>query len=377
MAQSPLSFGIEEEFLLIDPLTRDVLPEPAPALFEACREAFGEHFCREMFLSQIELRSPILHDLAAARQWLGESRQQLARLAAVHDIAPLCVGAHPFADWRRQRPGETPRQRQLHADYRDVALSSLLCGLHVHVGVPPEVDRIHLLNQLQPWLPLLLALSASSPFWEGRPTGLVSQRRNLCSNWPRMNLPPRLDDEQAFQAHVVALRTANAIREPGQVWWCLRPSQRFHTLELRISDACPVLDDALCIAGLFRELAEALLDRRLVSPRVPAWVQEENYWRSKRDGLQARYLDEQGRERLSCAAWLDALHAAGVDSAAAARRILHQGNSAQRQLQLWREARAAQEDEHQALCRVVDMLRLESACAPQPTARPDDSLSGL
>ena len=377
MAHTPLSFGIEEEFLLIDPLTRDVLPEPAPELFKACREAFADHFCREMFLSQVELRTPVLHDLGEARQWLGDSRQRLAQIAAVYDTAPLCVGAHPFADWRHQRPGETPRQRQLHADYRDVALSSLLCGLHVHIGIPPEVDRIRLLNQLLPWLPLLLALSASSPFWEGRSTGLVSQRRNLCSSWPRMNLPPLLDDEQAFQAHVVALRTANAIREPGQVWWCLRPSQRFHTLELRISDACPVLEDALCIAGLYRELAQALLDGRIESPSVPAWVQEENYWRAKRDGLQARYLDHHGRERLSCATWLDTLQAAGCDSAAAAQRILREGNSAQRQLRLWREACAAPMDERQALCRVVDSLRLESACAPLQPAVGGAAVSGV
>lgn len=363
MAHAHLSFGIEEEFLLVDPLTRDVLAQPAAELFQNCREAFAEHFCQEMFQSQVELRSPILHSQEQARQWLVDSRQRLAQITAVYDSAPLCVGAHPFADWRRQRPGDTPQQRQLHADYRDIALSSLLCGLHVHVGIPAGVDRVRLLNRLLPWLPLLLALSASSPFWEGRYTGLASQRRSLCSAWPRMNQPPPLHDEQDFQAQVAALQTARAIREPSQVWWFLRPSQRFHTLELRITDACPVLEDVLCIAGLFRELAQALLDERIASPATPPWVLEENYWRAKRDGLRACFVDGQGKECLTSDAWLAALQAAGLESAAQARRIVRDGNSAERQLRLWREACAGEQTEHQALCRVVDALRMETACA--------------
>jgi len=378
MPKHSLSFGIEEEFLLVDLASRDMPPRPPAELLDVCRQTFGMHLAEEMFQSQIELVSPILQTLDEARAWLCDSRRRLSAAAADFGIGVLGAAAHPFADWREQLPSDSANYHQLFADYREIAQRSLVSGLHVHVGVPAGYDRIEVLNRVLSWLPLLLALSCSSPLWGGRDTGLASYRRTLCGEWPRMGIPESLPNETAFAAYVDLLISAGALRKRGDIWWFIRPSARFATLELRIADACPLPEDALCIAGLFRALVAWALDAEERSEaELQRLVLEENYWRARRDGCAARFLDARGHGELSTGDWLAELELlvgehGEAESFAQARRILRDGNSAERQRRVLQHAVEAGLAPRQALAAVVDSLLEETAArsvrsGPDPT----------
>lgn len=381
-AASPLGFGIEEEYLLVDLSSRDV-PTCAPqGLVKACRHIFGAQLAEEMFQCQLELTTPVLHDLNEARACLVQQRTRLAEVMPEFGLGLVSVGAHPFANGLATRNTDSPRYRFLFEDYRLIARSSLLCGLHVHVGVPEGQDRIRLMNQLLHWLPPLLALSASSPFWLGEPTGSMSYRRAICGQWPRMELPDEFPSETAFQAYVGWLLGSGSIRSENDIWWLIRPSARFPTLELRITDACPSVEDAICIAGLFRTfVAHALAHPQPRPGRKQRLVVTENYWRARQQGIHARYLDETGCNARDISAWLDlaeerfgeTAHALGDQGAfTQARRIAQSGGSADRQLDWYRQGLSRGSSTRQALHAVVDGLRAEfSEGWTQPGKNPE------
>lgn len=363
------SFGIEEEYFLVDPLTRDIPPAPPDGFLAACRTAFGERLCAEMFQSQIELVTPILHNLNDARGHLLEGRERLIGIAERFDLQVICAGAHPFADWREQLASEDGSYPQLFADHQMVAQRSVLSGLHVHAGIPPGHDRIQVMNRVLPWVPLLLALSSSSPFWGGRDSGLKSYRQALCGEWPRMGMPEHFEDDAAFAAYVQMLVHASAIRKTNDVWWTIRPSARYPTLELRIADACPLVEDVLCIAALFRALiAHALTQHGEVADGAgQRLITAENYWRARRFGVQATFLDSDGMALHSLGNWLDHAEAllgerfAVPATFARARQIVQNGSSADRQLAVFNQALQAQVSSSEALVRVVASLVEETA----------------
>lgn len=363
------SFGIEEEYFLVGPLTRDMPPAPPAGFIAACRAEFGERLCAEMFQSQIELVTPILHDLGNARRQLLDGRRRLIAISERFDLQLICAGAHPFADWREQRASEDGNYPQLFADHQMVAQRSLLSGLHVHVGIAPGHDRIQVMNRVLPWVPLLLALSSSSPFWSGRDTGLKSYRQAMCGEWPRMGLPEHFADDAAYDAYVQMLVRSAAMRRANDIWWNIRPSARYPTLELRIADACPLVEDVLCIVGLFRALiAHALTqDDEVGDGHTQRLVTAENYWRARRFGTQAQFLDLDGTALHSLGTWLDRaeslLGERFADPAvfARARQIVHNGSSADRQLALFNQALEAQVASSEALVRVVASLVEETA----------------
>jgi carboxylate-amine ligase len=367
------SFGIEEEFFLVDRRTRDIPAQPPADLLQAAREALGERLAEEMFQSQLELVSPVLWDLAEARACLLEQRTRLAQVAAGFGLGLVCAGSHPFADWSAKQANTSARYRQLFDDYRLIAQRCLLCGLHVHVGIPPEEDRVRVMNRVLPWLPLLLVLSTSSPFWLGRPSGCMSYRQVICGEWPRMGLPDEhFPDEPAFEAYVQWLLASGSIRTENDIWWCIRPSARFPTLELRVTDACPSVEDALCIAGLFRALVAGAMsgdDSDPLEYPLQRLVLAENYWRARHLGIHAMFIDDTGEASLSAGAWLARAHAfcGAQDESmtegaafARARHILRYGSNADRQLQRYREALDAGLPKQQALVAVVDGLLAES-----------------
>ncbi|ABR85739.1 carboxylate-amine ligase [Pseudomonas aeruginosa] len=366
-ADHGLRFGIEEEFFLLDATDLDIARTAPSGFLEACRAALGEHFAEEMFECQVEVASPVFADLAQAARFHGRARQRLAQLAAGFGLRALCVGTHPFADWRRARSNPAAHFARLFEDQGRVARRSLVCGLHVHVEIPASHDRMVVLQQVLPWLPLLLALSASSPFRGGRRSGLASYRRALCGEWPRMNIPPALPDEDAYRRHLALLRESGCIREDGQVWWMVRPSSHVPTLELRICDACPRLADALCLAGLFR----ALVGQALLAGDAPAGPAardaclEENYWQAMRHGCAGRYLVDgrcvNARDWLE-RAWRQCHPQARQGNEWAyghAQRLLEE-NSADRQLQRYQALRAEGRGRQAALRRLVEELLEEN-----------------
>lgn len=369
--QRPLSFGIEEEYLLVDLRSARVLATPALAVARRCREVMGKYFAEEMFRSQIEVASPVFTHLHEAQGLLLDSRQRLGEALAQEGIGLYCAASHPSAQWLRQRARTTPHYRQVFDDYQHVARRSLLSGLHVHVGVPPGCDRIQLINRLLYWLPLFLVLSTSSPLWGGQTTGFMSYRRVICAEWPHMELPEPLADWEAYQRYRALLERTGALAKEGDFWWAIRPSRRFPTVELRICDACPRLEDVLCIAGLFRHLVQGLaVDHYQATPvnREVRWITQENYWRAKRHGRHGQFIGVHDQAPVTAEGWLAQLLAqfpADTQDAQRAvlqaQRILREGTSADRQLGCLDQARSGGLDLRHALQAVVDLVLADGA----------------
>ncbi|MBK5001873.1 carboxylate-amine ligase [Pseudomonas sp. S31] len=357
------TFGIEEEYLLVCLDNGRVLAAPGKAVARCCEAAVGPYLANEMFRSQIEIASPVFHNLQQARGFFVDHRQRLVEALAEHGLGLYGGASHPCAQWQRQHPRPEPHYRQVFADYQHVARQSLLCGLHVHVGVPAECDRMQLINRVLRWLPLFLALSTSSPLWAGQVTGYSSYRRVICAQWPHMNLPEPLADWGAYQRYRALLQRTGALADDGDFWWAIRPSRRYPTVELRICDACPRLEDALCIAGLFRHLvAHCLAPGHDPAPLTEEtrWITQENYWRAMRHGLHGLFIGVQAQLPTTALGWLAQLQAMyPVDTGDAehafshARRIIAEGTSADRQLQCLAHARAAGLNEAQAMQQVV------------------------
>jgi glutamate---cysteine ligase / carboxylate-amine ligase len=378
------TFGIEEEFFLTDVTSRKIAGNPPSALFRACKRTLGASVAHELLRSQIELISPVLSDVGDARDWMRASRAKVAAIAETFGLGIVAAGTHPLAEWREQRATELPRYERLLDDFQIVAQRNLLCGLHVHVSVPDGIDRVQVMNRVMPWLPMLLALSASSPFWARKRSGLMSYRQAVYDEWPRTGIPDHFDGERGYRAFVDLLVQTGSVKNESYIWWAVRPSMRYPTLELRIADACPAIDDALCIAGLFRAMvARACIDARGAPSAMVGGVFddpdsrnqmtrlliEENRWRAKRFGTRATFLHQPTRRNLPITDWLaiaeERFGAAAADVGddavwAQARRILHEGGSAQRQLDAYASARAGGTNRTTALRAVVDLLLRET-----------------
>jgi glutamate---cysteine ligase / carboxylate-amine ligase len=370
--QQRYTFGIEEEFFLTDLSSRNVVGNPPAALFHAAEAEFGASVSHELLRSQIELISPILECCVTAKTWLTDSRERLGKLAQGFGMGIVSAGTHPMAQWREQSATELPRYEQLLDDFQIVAQRNLLCGLHVHVAVPEEIDRVRAMNHVMPWLPLLLSLSASSPFWARRRTGLMSYRQAVYDEWPRTGIPDYFENERSYRAFVDFMVQTGSLKNESYLWWAIRPSMRFPTLELRIADACPRIADALCIAAIFRAMvrqASAQPDSGATRNEMTRLLIEENRWRSKRFGTRATFLDQATRRNLPIAQWLEmAQERFGAAVSAAdddwvwshAHGILRDGGSAERQLDLFAAVRKEGGNRTAALRSVVDMLLRET-----------------
>jgi len=368
MAAAPYTFGMEEEFFLVNPATRRTPPRVPRAFLEQCRQRLGEQVTSELMQSQVEICSPVFDDMVAAREEMARLRHGVAGLARSFGLSPVAAGTHPLNAWYRQAHTDKSRYSRLIQDFQMVGRRSLLCGLHVHVAPPEGVDRVALMNRLMPWLPLILALSTSSPFWNRRSTGLLGYRQSAYDEWPRSGIPDFFADEAEYRDFCELLTKVGAIKDPGFLWWAIRPSHHYPTLELRIADACTHLDDALAIAALFRCLVRA----HVRQPRLGAGhtsltrrIVDENRWRAKRFGLDARFIDEatataiDGKRILNQAIELvseDARHLGCEQAIRHLDTIATRGTSAHQQLAIYRRCREQGASHAEALCAVVDWL---------------------
>jgi carboxylate-amine ligase len=365
---SGFRFGIEEEFFLVRPRSSRLASRMPAGLVHEARKALGSAIGPELLQSQIEISSPILSDSAEAKRILSGLRQGLAQVAQHHDLRLLSAGTHPLGAWRSQTETYRRHYRRLVDDFQIVARRNLVCGLHVHVAVPPDVDRVRLMNRAMPWLPLFLALSTSSPFWNGERTGLLSYRQAIYDEWPRTGIPDFFEDQAQYDAFAALLAQNNAIKDAGSLWWAVRPALNYPTLELRIADSCTRLRDSLALAALFRCLVRSLVRRPDHDPgRTPITrrVIDENRWRAKRFGIAAKFIDEHGgpavpaplalqRLREDCAEDAEALGC--VQELADLETILTEGTSADRQLAIYEQHRVRGDSHAQALRHVVDWL---------------------
>jgi glutamate---cysteine ligase / carboxylate-amine ligase len=364
----PYTFGIEEEFFLSHPKSRSLALNIPRSLFSACRRAFGASVSVELLQAQIELVSPIFQRHDEAKAELQRLRRGIAQIAIEKDLRLMAAGTHPIATWGKQTQTQRPRYRELLEEFQIVGRRNVVCGLHVHVATPPGLDRVVLMNRVMHWLPVLLALSTSSPFWNRKSTGLLSYRQALYDEWPRTGIPDRFADEAEYAKLVSLLAAGGAVKDSSYLWWAIRPALRYPTLELRICDACTRLDDTLAIAGLYRCLVRLLVRRPDYAPPWTPFTRrliDENRWRAKRFGTDAEFLSEDGGPPQSCRRLVETLLADMAEDAEAldcteaferVRKLLDEGTSAHAQMRIY-EARLTQGDTTaKALQYVVDWL---------------------
>ena len=252
LREPTFTLGIEEEYLLVDKTTRDLVADPPALLMEQCQRALKAvgHVSPEFMRSQIEVGTKVCVSLVEARQQLAEMRATIADLAGEHGIAPIAASTHPFAKWETQQRTDKERYHVIAADLQMIARRMLISGMHVHVAIEDEDLRIDIMNQMSYFLPHLLALSTSSPFWEGRMSGLKSYRLSIFDELPRTGLPEYFTSHAEYQRTIGVLVDAGLIEDSTKIWWDLRPSGRFPTLEMRVTDICTLVEDGIAIAAL-------------------------------------------------------------------------------------------------------------------------------
>ncbi|HXF54658.1 MAG TPA: carboxylate-amine ligase [Hyphomicrobiaceae bacterium] len=344
--------GMEEELFLVNEAELQCVEQMPEAFRLEAKAALGDHVKREVIGSMVELVTSVHHSLADAGEELRFLRTTLAQIAQRHGLALLACGTHPFANWREQRVTPKPRYDAVAESLGSLVKRVHACGLHTHVAVHDPEVRISVMNRIQRFLPILLALSTSSAFWRGEPTGLKSYRSAANDETPRNGLPTRFRDEEEFQRFVAKLTAAGYIPDQTFLWWSIRPSLRFPTLELRITDCCTQLGHAVALAALYRCLVHTLAG----DPAIAAeWEDHhyllncENRWQAMRYGLEARLIEPVTGATETVATLArslvrllepSALQLGCADELRSVEAILENGTSSDRQLRVYEEAMA-------------------------------------
>jgi len=363
-----LTIGIEEEYLLVEPDTLDLAARPPRELMRACRKKLGKSVTPEFLQSQIEIGTPVCRNIAEARKALTELREGIITTAEEFDLKVIAASTHPFASWERQVHTPKERYRALARDMQGAARRLLICGMHVHCCIEDEDLRIDLMNQVSYFLPHILALSTSSPFWQGQNMGMRSFRLSVFDSMPRTGIPEHFNDQWEYQRLLDEMKSAGVIKDGTMLWWDIRPSARFPTLEMRISDICSRLDDALSIAAIYQALLRMLTRLRRANQRwriYPTTLIRENRWLAQRHGVQGKLIDLGRGELVEFGQLLDEIlelieeDATALDSTEEveySREIVRLGTSADRQLEHYLAAREAGAKHEDALRQVVTYL---------------------
>jgi len=368
-----ITLGVEEEFFLVDPQTRDLVAEPDEAIFEECARQAGQHKVAPEFLrSQIETATTVCHSVAELRQGLSQTRSAVVNAAERHGTHAIAASIHPFAAWSTQVVSVGRRYQEFAVTYQEAVRRLIIGGMHVHVGFGDNDSRIRVMTALRRHLPLLHALSGSSPFHAGRETGFKSYRLTIFSNLPRTGVPRPLQSWQEFDALTRDYRRMELIENAGQLWWDIRPSHAYPTIELRICDVCPRIKDAIAIAALYGCLVRNLCrhDRAgTLPPEPPTEIISENRWLAQRYGVLAFFGNLEGGGRMDIDDYARELvqgladDANALDCEAELQHILEivrEGSGADRQVDLFRLCRLEGASHDEALAAVVDLIIRET-----------------
>ena len=365
-------FGIEEEYFLADLRTGG---SPAGAVADRFHAVAGERVkpaSHELLKGQVEVCTEPGTDCQAVEIALRGLRRALSGIAGDNGLSLFAAGSHPLAHARHQDTTEAERYQKLEEEIGIVAARTMVCATHVHVEVPDPSARIALMNRLLPDLPLFLALSVSSPFWQGRDSRQQGFRLTAFAEWPRVGLPEVFAGEDEYDRFVALLVNAGAIKDASFIWWLIRPSTHYPTIELRICDGCTDVRDTVAIAALYRCLARAtvrLPERNRGVGSIARGVCGQNVWHAQRNGLAARFIDTETGEACSVGEALENLLALVAEDAdalgcaeavAATRAIVQRGTRADRQLARYHDARARGEEDQAALRAVVAALAEET-----------------
>ena len=338
--------GIEEEFQIVDPETRELRSHIQEILADG-KMILEERVKAEMHQSVVELRSEVCHDTAGARQQVVRLRSELAMLAARDGLKIASAGTHPFSHWMDQLITADERYATIVKDMQQIARVNLIFGLHVHVGIPDREEAIQLMNQARYFLPHIYALSVNSPFWLGQNTGFKSYRHNIFERFPRTGIPDVFESLSEYEDYLKLLISTNCIDDAKKIWWDIRLHPFFNTLEFRICDAQSGVDDTIALAAMIQAIVFKLhkLLRQNISFRIYRRREiDENRWRASRYGLDGKLIDfGRGREVDTRSLIHEILEfiSPEVDELGSQRemahieRILREGTGADRQLAVW------------------------------------------
>jgi len=366
------TIGVEEEYLLVSKETGNLVVDQPPELMTECERRLKNQVSPEFLCSQIEIGTRVHDNLAGLRADLSNLRGTIAHIAGLHGLAPIAASTHPFAQWHDQKHTDKERYSDLARDLQGVVRRLLICGMHVHVGIDDDQLRIDLMNQVTYFLPHLLALSTSSPFWSGQDQGLKSYRLSVFNELPRTGMPEVFASFGEYQRHVDILVNAGLIEDSTKIWWDVRPSARYPTLEMRIADICTRLDDTLSIAALYRCLLRMLYRLRRSNQRWRTYARlllDENRWRAQRYGFDEGLVDfgkgcivpyAELLEELIDLTREDAMYFGCEAEIAHCREIMRRGSSAHLQVSTFQQAIADGADRETALKAVVEFLMEET-----------------
>lgn len=371
----PITLGIEEELFLVHPESRDLVVDPPNEIFEYCQENCGPHkVVREFLRSQIETNTKVCSSIAELRAAVHEARTIVIQGVAQSGFSTIAASTHPFASWREQLPTPGERYERFAQTFQDGVRQFMVGGMHIHAGFGDDDLRLRVMTAIRRFLPLLHALSTSSPFSSGSETGFKSYRLSLVGNLPRTGMPGAFKNRAQFDQLIEQYQAKSFIDTGSELWWDIRPSHAYPTIEMRICDICTRVDDAICIAALYACLIRWLmrLDRNGELPPEPLTEMiAEDRWIAQRYGVFAFFGDkDSGSGRVDIHDYVTELLDCLIDDARAlecedeicrALDIVKEGTGADHQLDLYRLRRLEGDGAREALQKVVDMLISETA----------------
>jgi glutamate---cysteine ligase / carboxylate-amine ligase len=343
------TLGVEEEYMLLDPETWDLVQHIDSVLAAVADGDHQDRLHAELMQSVLEVTTPVCRTPDDVQRSLSQLRSYVAEIARSEGCRFASAGTHPFSLFERQRITARDRYRQLVDQLQYVARRELIFGMHMHVAVDDPEKAIQVMNGLLVHLPQMLALSASSPFWRGEPTGLASSRQMVFAAFPRSGPPPRFKDYADYAEVVGQLERTGCIADYTHIWWDIRPHPRLGTIEMRVCDAVTRLDDVVSIAAFFQALVKLYCEQYDAGKEIPSWhrmLTTENKWLAARYGLEAPVMDlaTGRRNRVPVAQLVRRTlrdlepHARELGSEReleGVREILARGNGADRQLRIW------------------------------------------
>ena len=347
MALPDFTIGIEEEYQIIDPSTRE-LTSYVQRFIEQGRHVLQDQIKPEFLQSQVEVGSHICRNMRELRREVIRLRGTVSELAESNGLRIAAASTHPFSTWSTQQVTVGERYTKLQSDMAQVGRQMLIFGMHVHVGIEDKELLIDVMNQARYFLPHILALSTSAPFWQGRDTGLKSYRSVIFESLPRTGIPPGFDSWSDFQNYVETIKRTNCVDDASKIWWDLRPHHKFPTLEFRIADICTRVDEAMCIAALVLAIVAKLIKLRRANQSWRSYRHHlilENKWRAVRYGLDGQLIDFGKQQEVplrflavELVEWLeDVIDELGLEQEIShVHTILKEGTSADRQLKTFR-----------------------------------------
>lgn len=363
-----LSIGVEEEYLLVDQQTRGLIIDIPETLIDECNTKLKGRVSPEFLRSQVEVGTNVCHSIDDVKSELMELRQGVSEIANKYGLDIIASSTHPFSTWRTQKHTDLDRYNVLAADLQGIVRRLVICSMHVHVGIEDPDLRVDLMSQVAYFLPHLLALSTSSPFWEGEETGLKCYRLCIWNEFPRTGLPEQFTSWSEYHRFTDVLVETGCIEDATKIWWDIRPSARYPTVEMRITDVCSKLEDTLAITSLYACLMRTLYRLRLRNQRWRTYSPNlliENKWRAQRYGLEGGLIDFGQKSIVEFKELLPEILELVQEDAEAmdcvkhvehARTILKRGTSADKQMRTFEAAQDSGATKKEAFRSVVDML---------------------